>query len=94
YRRLDLRLARRDGGCHIHTDQNPYTVGGLRGLNIVITCLPSGMYGTTSSATLIAHVRSTFPSLQFGLLVGIRGRVPSEKVNIQLGDVVFSIPEA
>ncbi|KAH8700497.1 hypothetical protein BGW36DRAFT_447111 [Talaromyces proteolyticus] len=75
------------------TDHNTYTLGRLGGHNVVIVCLPSGIYGTTSSATVLAETRSTFPSLQFGLMVGIGGGVPS-KVDIRLGDVVVSQPTA
>jgi nucleoside phosphorylase len=37
-------------------------------------------------------MRSTFPRLQYGLLVGIGGGAPSAKVDIRLGDVVISKP--
>ncbi|EED22364.1 conserved hypothetical protein [Talaromyces stipitatus ATCC 10500] len=76
------------------TDPNAYTVGRLRSHNIVIACLPSGMYGTTSAATVLSHMLPTFPSLQFGLMVDIGGGVPSKKVDIRLGDVVVSMPTA
>ncbi|KAH8703588.1 putative kinesin light chain [Talaromyces proteolyticus] len=36
----------------------------------------------------------TFPSLEFGLMVGIGGGVPSKGTDIRLGDVVVSIPTA
>ncbi|KAJ5312119.1 hypothetical protein N7508_002949 [Penicillium antarcticum] len=41
---------------HVHnplpqpaTDRNIYTLGSLSGLNVVVVCLPSGVYGTTSA---------------------------------------------
>ncbi|KAL2817834.1 nucleoside phosphorylase domain-containing protein [Aspergillus granulosus] len=76
------------------TDPNAYIVGRLRSHNIVIACLPSGAYGTTSAATVLSHMLPTFPSLRFGLMVGIGGGVPSKKFDIRLGDVVVSMPTA
>ncbi|KAL4936226.1 hypothetical protein BDV06DRAFT_111759 [Aspergillus oleicola] len=76
------------------TDPNSYIVGTLSHHNIVIACLPSGVYGTTSAATVLSHMLPTFPSLQFGLMVGIGGGVPSKKFDIRLGDVVVSMPTA
>jgi nucleoside phosphorylase len=74
------------------TDTNTYTLGSICGHNVVLACLPSGVYGTTSAATVVAQMRSTFPRLQYGLLVGIGGGAPSENVDIRLGDVVVSKP--
>ncbi|KAL4947000.1 hypothetical protein BDW69DRAFT_179237 [Aspergillus filifer] len=37
-------------------------------------------------------MRLTFPRLQFGLMVGIGGGVPSKSNDIRLGDVVVSKP--
>jgi nucleoside phosphorylase len=73
-------------------DDNAYTLGEVAGHNIVIACLPSGVYGTTSAATVAAQMRSTFPSVRFGLMVGIGGGVPSTKNDIRLGDIVVSKP--
>jgi nucleoside phosphorylase len=73
-------------------DQNSYTLGHLSGHNLVIVCLPSGVYGTTSAATVLSQMLATFPSIQFGLMVGIGGGVPSKDVDIRLGDVVISMP--
>ena len=52
-------------------DDNAYTLGEIFGHNIVVACLPSGVYGTISAATVAAHMRSTFPFIRFGLMVGI-----------------------
>ncbi|KAF9890396.1 hypothetical protein FE257_006064 [Aspergillus nanangensis] len=76
------------------TDPNTYTLGRISSHNVVIVCLPSGVYGTVSAATVMAHTTRTFPSLRFGLMVGIGGGVPSKKSDIRLGDVVVSIPTA
>ncbi|KAN0087046.1 hypothetical protein V8E54_000734 [Elaphomyces granulatus] len=74
------------------TDDNAYMLGEISGHNIVIACLPSGVYGTISAATVAANMRNTFPSIRFGLMVGIGGGVPSTNNDIRLGDVVVSKP--
>ncbi|QKX54520.1 uncharacterized protein TRUGW13939_01607 [Talaromyces rugulosus] len=73
------------------SDNNAYTLDCVYGHHVVIACLPSGVYGTTSAATAVAEMRSTFASLRFGLMVGIEGGVPG-KTDIRLGDVVISKP--
>ncbi|GES60394.1 WD-repeat protein [Aspergillus terreus] len=74
------------------TDQNTYTLGKVSGHNVVIACLQSGIYGVTSAAIALAHFLPTFPSVKFGLLVGVAGGVPSATNDIRLGDVVVSKP--
>jgi len=73
-------------------DDNAYTLGEISGHNIVMAYLPSGVYGTVSAATVAAHMRTTYPSIRFGLMVGIGGGVPSTNNDIRLGDVVVSKP--
>ncbi|KAN0072745.1 hypothetical protein V8E54_008859 [Elaphomyces granulatus] len=73
-------------------DDNAYMLGEISGHNIVIACLPSGVYGTVSAATVAANMRTTFPSIRFGLMIGIGGGVPSMNNDIRLGDVVVSKP--
>jgi nucleoside phosphorylase len=76
------------------TDHNTYTLGKISGHNVVITCLPSGVYGTTPAAVVVSNMSSTFPRIQFGLMVGIGGGVPCNDngTDIRLGDVVVSKP--
>ncbi|KAL4784900.1 purine and uridine phosphorylase [Aspergillus varians] len=74
------------------TDPNAYVVGELNGHHIVIALLPAGVYGTVAAATVVSSMRSTFPRLQFGLMVGIGGGVPGNQNDIRLGDVVVSKP--
>lgn len=74
------------------TDQNTYTLGKVSGHNVVIACLPSGIYGITSAAIVLAHLLPTFPSVNFGLMVGIAGGAPNVNNDIRLGDVVVSKP--
>jgi hypothetical protein len=60
----------------------------------VVACLPSGVYGTTSAAVVLAHMLSTISCLRCGLMVGIGAGVPSKDADIRLGDVVISMPTA
>ncbi|KAL3459142.1 ankyrin repeat-containing domain protein [Aspergillus heterothallicus] len=74
------------------TDDNTYILGRIFGHNVVISCLRSGVYGTTSAATSATQLQSTFNCLRVFLMVGIGGGVPCEKADIRLGDVVVSKP--
>jgi nucleoside phosphorylase/tetratricopeptide (TPR) repeat protein len=76
------------------TDHNAYTLGTISGHNVVVACLPSGVYGTISASTVASHTVSTFPNIRFGLMVGIGGGVPGKSADIRLGDVVVSKPTA
>ncbi|KAF5643391.1 ankyrin protein [Fusarium tjaetaba] len=67
-------------------DINSYTLGSIGPHNVAITCLPKGMIGNVPAATVASHLVTTFPSIKVGLMVGICGGVPSNKV--RLGDVV------
>ncbi|PHH74640.1 hypothetical protein CDD80_2945 [Ophiocordyceps camponoti-rufipedis] len=71
-----------------HNDPNAYTLGSISGHNIVIACLPPGEIATVPAATTSTWMVSTFQSIKFGLLVGIGGGIPKNKV--RLGDVVVS----
>ncbi|KAL4909572.1 hypothetical protein BDW74DRAFT_174775 [Aspergillus multicolor] len=73
-------------------DLNNYTLGRVGDHNIVIACLPSGIYGSTSAAAVAMWLLSTFHSIRFGLMVGIGGGIPSDTADIRLGDIVVSKP--
>jgi nucleoside phosphorylase len=73
-------------------DHNTYVLGSIGNHNIVIACLPSGVYGTTSATAAAIYMRNSFPSLRFCLMVGIAGGAPTPKADIRLGDVVVSKP--
>ncbi|OAT14139.1 ankyrin repeat-containing protein, variant 2 [Blastomyces gilchristii SLH14081] len=88
---------------HIHADlpadpslndSNSYVLGSLNEHNIVVACLPFGVYGTTSAATVAAQMLASFKSIRFSLMVGIGGGVPSTKEDVRLGDIVVSRPSA
>ncbi|KAI2885598.1 hypothetical protein CBS13152_7503 [Aspergillus niger] len=76
------------------SDHNVYTLGQIGSHNVVVACLPGGVYGTISATGVVSHMVSTFPTLRsgFGLMVGIGGGVPSPRNDIRLGDVVVSRP--
>ncbi|KAJ5745670.1 ankyrin repeat protein [Penicillium odoratum] len=71
------------------SDPNTYTLGSIGKHNIVIACLPKGQIGNNQSATVASRMISTFPSIKFGLMVGIGGGIPPK---VRLGDVVVSTP--
>jgi nucleoside phosphorylase len=73
-------------------DHNTYVLGNISGHNIVVACLPTGVYGTVSAAIAAAQLVNSFPAVRFGLLVGIGGGVPSLDTDIRLGDVAVSRP--
>ncbi|KAF6793373.1 g-protein beta wd-40 repeats containing [Colletotrichum sojae] len=73
-------------------DHNSYILGQTQGHNVVIACLPAGIFGTTTAATVAKDLLRTFKSIRFGLMVGIGGGVPSRTHDIRLGDIVVSQP--
>ncbi|KAJ6258029.1 Vegetative incompatibility protein [Drechslerella dactyloides] len=74
-------------------DENAYEFGRVGSCNIIIACLPSGVYGVTSAASVAAQMRRSFPSIKAGLMVGIAGGAPMPpQRDIRLGDVVVSEP--
>ncbi|KAH8435052.1 uncharacterized protein LDX57_012681 [Aspergillus melleus] len=73
-------------------DYNTYCLGSIGTHNIAIACLPLGEIGTNSAATVASRMLVTFRSIRFGLMVGIGGGVPGKRHEIQLGDVVVSMP--
>ncbi|KAH8819881.1 hypothetical protein F5884DRAFT_839729 [Xylogone sp. PMI_703] len=73
-------------------DNNKYTFGRIGQHNIILAVLPAGIYGITSAALTIRMMASSFSDVQFALMVGIGGGVPSDAHDIRLGDVVVSKP--
>ena len=73
-------------------DGNLYSLGSIGGHNVVLACLPAGQTGIHSAAAVVMQMKATFKGIRFGLMVGIGGGVPSEEVDIRLGDVVVSQP--
>lgn len=74
-------------------DKNNYVLGRIGQHNVVLACLPAGVYGTTSASVVAVEMLAAFPSIQFGLMVGIGGGVPSALHDIRLGDIVVGKPQ-
>jgi nucleoside phosphorylase len=73
-------------------DENLYALGSIGGHYVAIVCLPAGRIGNNPAAAVATQMRATFKGIQFGLMVGIGGGVPSAGIDIRLGDVVVSQP--
>jgi nucleoside phosphorylase len=73
-------------------DANIYTLGCIGDHNVVLACLPAGQTGNNSAAAVAMQMKSTFPAIRFGLLVGIGGGAPNAEADIRLGDIVVSQP--
>ncbi|KID97502.1 ankyrin repeat protein, partial [Metarhizium majus ARSEF 297] len=71
------------------SDKNTYTLGTIAKYNVVIACLPCGEATHAAAAASSAWMVTTFPSIRFGLMVGIGGGIPPK---VRLGDVVVSLP--
>jgi nucleoside phosphorylase len=73
-------------------DQNAYTLGRLGTHNVVVAAMPQT--GNNSAALVAAQLLNDFPSIRFGLLVGVGGGMPGcdGEDDIRLGDVVVSKP--
>ncbi|KAN0071626.1 hypothetical protein V8E54_010222 [Elaphomyces granulatus] len=69
-------------------DNNDYTLGEIRGHNVVIATLPDGQYGISSAESIARDMLHSFPNIRIGLMVGIGGGAPSQKHDIRLGDIV------
>jgi hypothetical protein len=75
-----------------NADTNIYTLGQISKHYVVIACL-RGQYGTTSAITVANNMMRTFSkSLWVGLMVGIRGEIPSATNDIRLSNIVTSYP--
>ncbi|KAF2167467.1 hypothetical protein M409DRAFT_66037 [Zasmidium cellare ATCC 36951] len=73
-------------------DANVYAYGRIHDHNVVVACLPAGLIGTNSAASVAMHMHRSFGCLRFALMVGIGGGVPSKAHDIRLGDVVVGQP--
>ncbi|KAI9162831.1 hypothetical protein HJFPF1_04424 [Paramyrothecium foliicola] len=81
--------------CSFDGDDNIYHVGRVGYHYVVIAVCPT--IGTHPAATLLAHMRRSFPNIKHVLVVGIGGGMPRYGPNMQeqivLGDVVVSVPQ-
>lgn len=80
---------------HVPQDNNNYILGRVGRHNVVIACLPAGIYGTNAAASVANNMLRTFTGLRFGLMVGIGAGIPDPRnvEDIRLGDVVVSQPD-
>lgn len=74
-------------------DDNAHVLGSIKGHNVAIATLPYGIYGTSSAASVARDMLRTFKNIRIGLMVGIGGGAPTPTNNVQLGDVVVSVPQ-
>jgi len=77
-------------------DDYVFQAGDMCGHNVIIATLPAGQeYGTGSAAALASQVKSFFPNLWFGLLVGVAAGLPNlsrtPSRDIRLGDVLVGL---
>ncbi|KAK5689954.1 hypothetical protein LTR17_026103 [Elasticomyces elasticus] len=73
-------------------DDNSYSFGRIGQHDVVVACLPAGVMGKTSAATVAKEMMRSFP-IKAGFMVGIDGGVRSDKADVRLGDVVVSQPD-
>jgi nucleoside phosphorylase len=71
-------------------DTNLYSFGRIREHNMVIAYLPTRQLGIGSTAIVASQIKLRFPSIRFGLMVGIGGGVPSVEADIRLSNIVIS----
>ncbi|KAF9885426.1 hypothetical protein FE257_012948 [Aspergillus nanangensis] len=69
-----------------------FTFGRIGKHNVAIGVCGKGDYGTTSAAWVSKIMITHLPKIQYGLVVGVAGGVPSRRHDIRLGDVVVSVP--
>ncbi|KZZ93759.1 Tetratricopeptide-like helical [Moelleriella libera RCEF 2490] len=79
-------------------DDYVFRAGEMCQHNVVIATLPAGQeYGTASAAALASQVKKFFPSLWFGLLVGVAAGLPKltgpYPRDIRLGDILVALPD-
>ncbi|KAH7018505.1 uncharacterized protein B0I36DRAFT_277100 [Microdochium trichocladiopsis] len=76
-------------GPTIEGDSNSYVSGRFGGYNVVASSIG---YGRSQASSGFANVMRSFRHLQFCLLVGIGGGIPSATNDVRLGDVVVGTP--
>ncbi|KAJ1324543.1 adenosylhomocysteine nucleosidase [Microdochium nivale] len=73
----------------VEGDDSCYVSGHFGGYDVVASCIG---YGPTRASNAFANLTRSFPKLEFCLMIGIGGGIPSEKNDIRLGDVVVGTP--
>ncbi|ETS84698.1 hypothetical protein PFICI_02723 [Pestalotiopsis fici W106-1] len=81
----------REFACKAYGKQSyVYTVGSIGAHNVVIA-EPAEM-GPVNAAHCAAHVSQQFPNVRLALMVGIGAGIPSNNLDIRLGDIAISVP--
>ncbi|KAK3650355.1 hypothetical protein LTR56_006331 [Elasticomyces elasticus] len=89
---IDALLDEEHGGvAPVKNDNNNYSFGRIGQHDVVIACLPAGVMGKASAATVANDMMRSFP-IKVGFMVGIGGGVPNDTKDVRLGDVVVSEP--
>ncbi|KAK5711258.1 hypothetical protein LTR15_012548 [Elasticomyces elasticus] len=89
---MDAMLDEEHGGvAPMEHDNNYYSFGRMGQHDVVIACLPAGVMGKASAATVAKDMMRSFP-IKVGFMVGIGGGVPNDTKDVRLGDVVVSEP--
>lgn len=78
------------GPSQPRTDPNRYIFGRVGPHNVVLL-RPPERQGKAAANSVVTHLSRTFP-IRWYLLVGVGGGVPGPRHDIQLGDVVISMP--
>ncbi|KAK4905580.1 hypothetical protein LTR49_025149 [Elasticomyces elasticus] len=73
-------------------DNNSYSFGRIGQHDMVVACLPAGVMGKASAATVAKDMMRSFP-IKAGFMVGVDGGVWSELADVRLGDVVVRQPD-
>ena len=81
-----------DESLPCNRDKNGYTLGRMGVHNVVVAVMSE--IGNNRAAVVATQLLNNFPSIRFGLLVGIGSGIPGKEDDIRLGDVVVSKPTA
>ena len=73
-------------------NENTYILGRIGAYNIVIACLPYGMIGNNSTATVANNIVYSFKSIKIRLMVSISSGTPREETDIRFSDIIISKP--
>ncbi|KAK5111060.1 hypothetical protein LTR85_012279 [Meristemomyces frigidus] len=90
---VEVTLDEEHGGVEkMAGDDNSYTFGRVGQHDVVVACLPAGVTGKASAATVAKEMIRSFP-IRAGFIVGIGGGLWRDKADVRLGDVVVSQPD-
>ncbi|KAI1177395.1 hypothetical protein F4777DRAFT_203974 [Nemania sp. FL0916] len=76
----------------IHKEPDNYILGSIGGHNVALAYLPLES-GIAAAAVAVSELARDHSCIEFGLLIGIGGGIPSSTTDIRLGDVVVGVPQ-